>query len=438
MNQLFPSPPLPQTNPPSPTYSLCLCPAPIPPPHLHPLTTHPSPTLQSLTLPTSPTPPGPAPLTPTPQPLPPPAGEQLSEQQEAELLAWWQQPVPFPEAQQAWSSYLAAAGMPHGPRLEEVILADQKARAKGAAGAGEEAGRVQAVSEQLREVFEAFAARHGSTLYGSGGSTGPGSTATSGETPSSSGGVGGTSETSGAGGAGGSWGGDLSWDEVQRLNAGLDVTSGEALASSFSAPSLRDVLRRHWQDTARTFLPAASAAAGSGEGVDSAAAPAPDSLRSFEDLWQLMLQVYDTTLSQAGASTSDPTATASASTPAAAAGSSGSGSTGGVVHAAAQGADGVLSRAEQQWGPYVDDMAGRASAVHTVPGSPPYPGASRGGDVEQPGGQGRGEDVENGVCNSAFPLLPCFSTASSIAPMTSKERCAPCVRTCTLTPVPPL
>jgi hypothetical protein len=55
-------------------------------------------------------------------------------QDEKELLAWWESPASFDEASGVWGDYLSAARRPHAPRLEEVLLLDQEARAA-AAGA---------------------------------------------------------------------------------------------------------------------------------------------------------------------------------------------------------------------------------------------------------------------------------------------------------------
>ncbi|GAX79599.1 hypothetical protein CEUSTIGMA_g7040.t1 [Chlamydomonas eustigma] len=207
------------------------------------------------------------------------AGENISAEQELELLTMWDQPVSFKEAQQVWNAYLNSAGMAHGPQLEEVLHLDQQMRKTSVGdrvneGPSEDLA-VTALTGQLKEVFECFKQKHGSVLMGGNDLKGEAFR-------------------------------DLEWSEVQEKLRDLDVTSVGSLEGIFQSASLRQVLGEHWRRIVRQLLPEESSSSSSSSEEDevqddaessSKSAASEPPVSSFEDLWTLMSEVFHSSLS---------------------------------------------------------------------------------------------------------------------------------------------
>ena len=269
-------------------------------------------------------------------------------------MQWWAQPVPFDEARSVWSAYLGAANMPHGPRLEAVLTRDHEAR-DGKAAAGDMAGR-------LREVFEAYSARHGSTVVD----------------PSSS----------AAEGSGLTAGSNMGWEAVQATNTKLDVASPVALQAMFRAASLKEVLAQHWKETASRLLPGSDSEGSSdgssdgssgSESSDDEGRKGAGSISSFEDLWALMRQVHEATLmgSRTEGRSDEAVYRLAGFSPAAEAAAS---SEGAPAAAPTRRPGGAINNASEAWQDYSRGLGAAAAAGGTSSGSVsanprPYAGA---------------------------------------------------------------
>lgn len=168
------------------------------------------------------------------------------------------------------------------PRLDQVLTQDQLARSS-KDGATLSSG---SLAEGLKEVYLSYASRHGSPVM----------------PPPSGDNLPAGDETYS----------NLSWEEVQRLNTALDPMAPASLKALFKAPSLKEVLAQHWRETMRRLVPkgtesssssSSDESSGSGSSSDSGSDEArepPPGLASFEDLWGLMREVYDSTLQSGG------------------------------------------------------------------------------------------------------------------------------------------